>query len=233
MLDGLIGAAESAAAWLASFADVALDRADSPWALVILFAFVTIDGFFPPIPSETLVIALASLSMTGDGPSLWALVPVAAIGAFCGDLLAFAIGRRVPLSSMRIFRSRRGARTLAWAERTLQHRGGVLILSARYIPIGRVAVNMAAGAVGFHRSRFMGLAAIAAVSWAIYTTLLGVGAGVFLTEHPLWAILVGVAVGTVLGTVLDVIIRRFVRPAGPEAEPEPPHSTPSATRSKR
>jgi len=193
---------------LSSLGDVILDVAATPWSILLLLLFVVIDGFFPPVPSESAVIALASLSMTGDGPPIWAIVPVAAAGAFIGDFIAYSIGTRVPLRRLRWFRSERGVRTVAWAEQTLRERGGAFILAARYIPIGRVAVNMSAGALGFPRKRFVGFAAIAAVMWAIYSTLLGIGAGAFLKEHPWLAVLVGVVLGIALGTVIDAVMRR-------------------------
>lgn len=204
MLEGLDGFA----GWLAGLGDVALGVAATPWSILLLFVFVVIDGFFPPIPSESVVIALASLSMSGEGPPLWAILPVAAAGAFIGDVIAFSIGRNVPLRRFRWFRTARGARTLAWAERTLQQRGGAFILAARYIPIGRVAVNMSAGALGFGRKRFLGFAAIGAVSWSIYSTLLGIGAGAVLKDHPLLAVVVGIVLGVTLGTIIDIVMRR-------------------------
>lgn len=217
MLEALSQAADAVASWLAGLGEVVLEVASTPWSLLLMAVFTTIDGFFPPIPSESVVITLASLSMTGDGPPLWAIIPVAAIGAFAGDLIAYTIGTRVPLRSFRWFRTKRGARTLAWAERTLHHRGGAFILAARYIPIGRVAVNMSAGALGFGRRRFMGFAGIAAVCWAIYSTLLGVGAGAVLKDQPMLAVGVGVVLGIVLGTIIDAIMRKIL--GSPEDAP--------------
>lgn len=190
-----------------------LGMADSPWLLVAVLVLATVDGFFPPVPSESIVIGVAVLAMTGDGPSLWLLVLVAAVGAFAGDLIAYTIGTRVPIDRLRIFQGRRGRASLGWARRALAQRGTVLILSARFIPIGRVAVNMTAGAVHFPRARFIFIAAIAAVVWGGYSTLLGIGAGVFLHDHPLVAIAVGVAGGVVIGFVVDAglqwVHRRF------------------------
>lgn len=204
----VVDALDTVTVWLSSLGDVILDVAATPWSILLLLVFVVIDGFFPPVPSESAVIALASLSMTGDGPPLWAIVPVAAVGAFVGDFIAYSIGTRVPLRRLRWFRSDRGTRTLLWAERTLRDRGGAFILAARYIPIGRVAVNMSAGALGFPRKRFVGFAAIAAVMWSIYSTLLGIGAGAFLHEHPFLAVVVGIVLGIAIGTLIDAIMRR-------------------------
>lgn len=185
-----------------------LAMAGSPWILLAVWALSTIDGFFPPVPSESVVIAVAVLAMTGDGVNLWLLIAAAAAGAFCGDLIAYSIGRKIPVERLRIFQGRRGVAAIAWSRRTLAQRGTVFILSARFVPIGRVAVNMTAGAVGFSRPRFVIIAAIAAVVWGGYSTLLGMGAGVFLHDHPLIAVAVGVVGGVLLGFVVDAVLKR-------------------------
>ncbi|UFU05713.1 DedA family protein [Ruania halotolerans] len=191
-----------------------LAMAASPWVLLVLFAGCVIDGFFPPVPSESLVIALTSLAISHEAPSLWLIGMVAAVGAFIGDNIAYAIGTKVPIHRLRIFRSRRGRKTLAWAERALARRGAVFILAARYIPIGRVAVNMTAGAVGYPYRRFVVVAAIAAVAWAGYSILLGVSAGAALHDNPLLGVALGVALGVVMGFVVDGIVRLFLRRRG-------------------
>lgn len=195
--------------------DLIMDAASSAWSLIGLLLFTTIDGFFPPVPSESLVIAMASLSVQGEGHSLWLIIPIAALGAFAGDVIAYKIGSRVPVHNLRIFRGPRGRRTLAWAEKAIKERGGTFILAARYIPIGRVAVNMSAGALGFGMRRFLGYAGIAAVMWSVYSVLLGVGAGALLHGRPLLGVLVGIVAGVTLGTLIDQVMRRFFPPPKP------------------
>ncbi len=182
----------------------------SPWLFVVLYAFVTIDGFFPPIPSESVVIALASLAVAAGEPAVWTVVLVAAIGAFTGDLIAYWIGTKIPVRSMVFMQGRRQQRTLAWAERALDRRGATFILAARYVPIGRVAVNMTAGAVDFPRRKFVALAAVAATMWSLYSVVLGTVAGVWLGHNPLLAMVVGVVVGVALGFAIDPVVRWFV-----------------------
>lgn len=183
----------------------------TPWVFVALYAFATIDGFFPPIPSESVVIALAATSMAEGHPNFWVLGAVAAAGAFTGDQIAYSLGRRLPVHQLRFMQGRRQRAALAWADRALADRGAAFIIAARYVPIGRVAVNMTAGAVGFSRPRFTVLAAIAAVSWSVYSVLLGIGAGVVLGENTLLAVVVGVAGGLLLGLLIDPLIQWFVR----------------------
>lgn len=76
-----------------------LALAASAWIYPALFGFATIDGFFPPVPSESVVITLAvSAHATGE-PNLVLVLLVAALGAWTGDQIAFAIGRAVARSA--------------------------------------------------------------------------------------------------------------------------------------
>lgn len=189
--------------------DWILALAASPLVYVGLYLFAVIDGFFPPIPSESAVIALAALAVATGKPSLVLVILVAAAGAFTGDQIAYAIGRRLDVRRMRGLRGARGQRTLDWAERTLARRGPSFILAARFIPVGRVAVNVTAGAVGYPRRRFVGLTAIAGVSWSVYSAAIGIGAGSWFRGHPVWAIVVGVVLGLVVGLALDWTLGRL------------------------
>jgi membrane-associated protein len=198
----------------------ALALAGSPLVFLAMFVFATIDGFFPPIPSESLVIALASLSVAGGKPALLPVILTAAAGAFTGDQIAYTIGTRVKVRSLRIFRGDRAQTALDWAERSLTQRGASFIIAARYIPVGRVAVNMTAGALHFPRRKFVGLAAIAALTWAGYSAAIGIGAGRALQGHPIIAILAGVVGGMLIGLIVDTVLSRWAR--GPKAAPGAP-----------
>ncbi|WP_346774892.1 VTT domain-containing protein [Cellulomonas sp. IC4_254] len=183
--------------------------ADSAWVFPALFLFATIDGFFPPIPSESVVIALASLAVAHGSPNIVLVALAAAAGAFVGDQIAYTIGSRVDVHRLKVFRTARGRKALAWAEHALEHRGSSFILAARYIPVGRVAVNMTAGALGYPRRRFVGLTGLAAVTWAAYGSAVGAGAGLWLADHPVIAVVAGVVVGTLVGIGIDWVLRRW------------------------
>ena len=186
----------------------------SPWVFLALYAFAAIDGVFPPIPSESVVIALAALSVSTGDPNFYILGAVAAAGAFTGDQAAYSIGKRIPVDRLRFMQGPRQRRALRWAEKALSERGAAFIISARYVPVGRVAVNMTAGAVGYSRRRFTGLAVIAAISWSLYSVMLGIGAGVWLGHEPLLAVLVGVAGGMLIGVAIDAVLRWISRSRG-------------------
>jgi membrane protein DedA with SNARE-associated domain len=181
-----------------------LQAVDSPWLLAVMFAAAVIDGFFPPIPSETvLVAAAAAAASTGAYPAALLLCVVAAAGAWVGDNIAYAIGRGVGTARFRWMRRPRVAAGFARAQRALEQRGTPLILGARYIPVGRVAVNMSAGALGYPWRRFLPVSAVAAVSWAALSTGLGLLAGQWVKDQPILGAVIGIVGALTIGFIVD------------------------------
>lgn len=41
--------------------DIVLGLAGSPWVYLVVFGFVAIDAFVPPVPSESALVALAAV----------------------------------------------------------------------------------------------------------------------------------------------------------------------------
>jgi len=201
MIELVAQAAADAEAWITALTA-------SWWVFVALFALCTIDGFFPPVPSESVVITLAVTAHSTGLPNLWLVLVVAMAGAWCGDQVAYALGRWIGTDRIPWFRSPRGRRTVERAERAIEHRGASFILGARYVPVGRVAVNMTAGAVGYGKRRFVVVTAVAAVMWAVYSVLIGLAAATWLGHSTLLAMVVGVALGVVSGVVVDRVMAR-------------------------
>ncbi|TDE15178.1 DedA family protein, partial [Actinomadura sp. 6K520] len=56
----------------------------SPWFYLVLFAVAALDGFFPVVPSESLVITAGVYAASGRPELEWVVV-AAALGAFTGD----------------------------------------------------------------------------------------------------------------------------------------------------
>ena len=205
---------------------------DSVWALPTLFAATAGDGLFPPVPGETVVVTLAVAAQAGERYVWWVVVLVAALGAWCGDQLAYSVGRAVGTRAVPALRGPRGRRTVDWATRTLDRRGASVVLGARFVPVGRTAVNVTAGAVGFSRRRFVALSAVASLAWASWTVAIGTLAARWLGDRPLLAVAVGVVTGIVLGVVVDrVVAARSAAVRRPERGLVPAHEPgPSLTR---
>ncbi len=182
--------------------------AAAAWVLPVVLLVAVFDALVPPVPSEGIVVALAAVAVAGDGPNLMALAVAAGVGAFLGDSLTYVVGRR--FGPRRLHRITRPAarRALSRASDTLDRRGAVVILSARYVPLGRVAVNLTAGATGFPPRRFVGLAAVAATTWAAWSVGVGALAGHWLEGNPLLGSVLGVVAALLLGLVIDRVARR-------------------------
>ncbi|MGO2746296.1 DedA family protein [Microbacterium sp.] len=203
--------------------DLILQAASSPWLYLVMFATAVIDGFFPPIPSETVLVAAAAVAASTGGTNLVLLCAVAAIGAMIGDNIAYAIGRAVGTTRFAWMRRPRIAAAFARAQQRLARNGAPLILGARYVPVGRVVVNMSAGALGYSWRRFLPLSAVAGISWAIYSALIGLVAGHWLTDQPLLSAVFGIVFAVIIGVVIDRVAalrRRHRRGAETDAAPE-------------
>jgi len=167
----------------------------SGWAYAIVFMLAFLDAIVPVVPSETSVITAGVVAADGH-LSLTLVVVAAAAGAFLGDNAAYFIGRRFGERLVdRFFAGDRARRRIDWAKRQLAERGGELIVIARFIPGGRVAVTVTAGVVRYGWPRFVAFDAAAALVWALYASLLGfLGGRAF--EHEAWkGLLLAVGIG--------------------------------------
>ncbi|WP_432548257.1 DedA family protein [Kineococcus sp. SYSU DK004] len=181
------------------------------WVPLVVFTLSTVDAFFPPLPSESVVIALSAISAATGEPHLLVLGVAAALGAFCGDNITYALGRHSPLRRW-VSGNPRLERVFDRSGRELAKRGALAILAARYVPVGRTAVNLTAGATRFPRRRFVGLSALAALTWSVYSVAIGALAGHWVESTPLVGALVGVAGALVIGFAVDTVLNRLVHP---------------------
>jgi membrane protein DedA with SNARE-associated domain len=174
----------------------------SPWTYAVVWGVAAGDVLFPLLPSETVVLTASILAARGL-LELWLIIPLAAAGAFAGDNVCFLLGRKVgePVAR-KLFRGDKGRERLAWAERAIGRHGALIIVVGRFLPGGRTASTFAAGLSGLPYRRFAIADACAAITWALYASLLGYfGGSAF--QHGLWkplllaagiALLVGLAI---------------------------------------
>lgn len=182
----------------------------SGWTYVIVFAVAAIDGFFPLVPSETMAITAGVFAGAGE-LSLALVIVCAAAGAILGDNIAYLLGRRLgePWVRHRL-RTEKALARLDFAERHLGDRGPYLIVVARFIPGGRVAVNFAAGVVRtLTWRRFFAFDVLAGVLWGTYCGLVGYIGGSAFEEEPWKGLLVAFAIA--VGVTVAVETVRHVR----------------------
>ena len=188
----------------------------SDWSYLVVFLVAMLDAFFPLVPSEATAIAAGVVAGAG-GLSVELVILAAAAGAFVGDNISFGLGHflghRV---ERRFFSGEKAQERLKWAQRTLDRRGGYLIVVARFIPGGRTVTTFTAGFVEtFPWHRFLRWDALAAAIWGSYTVLLGYFGGKSFEEEP-WKglILAFVLALAVTGTIEAV---RYLRRRGAPA----------------
>ena len=121
----------------------------SPWGLLGIAVVATVDGFFPVVPSESLVVTAGAFAAGGD-QSLALIIAAGALGAFTGDHISYFVGRRAGEKlAVRLRPGTRRAAAYAWAQQILAERGATVLIVARYVPGGRTAVTLTAGAVRY------------------------------------------------------------------------------------
>ena len=152
--------------WLESFSS-------DVWFYPIIWAVAFFDSLVPIVPSETTVILGGIAAGAGD-LALPLVIGLGAFGAFCGDNFAYWLGRRAGGWLQRtVFRSEKAQGRLEWASEQLSTRGGMLLVTARFIPGGRTAITVSSGITRQPYQRFLKFDALACVIWASYAGSLG------------------------------------------------------------
>lgn len=189
----------------------------SPWLYAVLIAVSFLDSFLPLIPSEPVVIVAGVYSATGQ-TNIALVIAATTLGAFLGDLVPYTVGR---LLGVRVLKrlppgtKRRAAHD--WFTRELDARGGFVLVTTRFIPVGRYLATLSTGIVGYPLGKYMLFVAFATTSWSAYTALTGYLGGVVFQENTLLAIAVGVGLALVVTGVLEGV--RHIRRRG-KAESE-------------
>ena len=161
----------------------------SPWTYGLVLGFAAADALFPFFPSETAAIAAGVLAGAGE-LSIAFVIAAAAAGAFIGDNSSYAVGRT---AGRPLLRGEKIGSRLRWAERTLDRRGGYLLVAARFVPGGRTATTLTAGVTRMRWARFLRYTALAAVLWATFAAGLGYLGGRAFEERPLLGLVAALA----------------------------------------
>jgi membrane-associated protein len=191
----------------------------SPWTYAVILGIAALDAVLPLVPSEATVISAGVLAGAGD-LQIALVIAAGAAGAYAGDSSAYWLGRRLDhrVEGL-LFRGIKGRRRRVWAENALDRHGGPLIFGARFIPGGRTATTVTAGALWMRWARFAMFAAVAAVGWASYAALLGYIGGRAFEDNPVWALLVGFGIAALTFLAVEAV-RRWRARSSREAEVE-------------
>ena len=197
-------------AFITDFFDSLKDFSSSPWFYVIIYVIAVLDSVFPVVPSETLVIIGGVSAGLGD-LSITFVVLAAGLGAFTGDNMSYLIGLRASGAITRRYeRTEKGRRRLRTVIEQIHERGGLLLITARFIPGGRTILTLSCGITRQDRRWYAAWIAAAATIWALYASLLGfIGGKTFEENHTLAFMVAFIAAISV--TVLIEVIRAMVK----------------------
>ncbi len=180
------------------------------WFVLVIFIIALLDSVVPIVPSESTVIIGGIAAGQGD-QMIWLVVLMGAVGAFCGDTIAYALGKRFRPWVTRVIGRKNGdgEEKMAKAANQIDKRGGLLLITARFIPGGRTLMTLSCGATQRpYKSWFLPWDILAATLWASYAAIIGFFFGeVFEDNHSqaFW-----LAFGTALSiTGLIEIVRWF------------------------
>ena len=197
--------------WIGELTDRLADWSANWWFLGVIFVIALLDSVVPVVPSETTVIVGGFAVAVGDAPyHLVYVIAAGAIGAFIGDNMAYSIGRAfAPRFERRAARNAKFRQRLEWADGQIETRGGLLLITARFIPGGRTVLTLSSGITRQRRWWFMTWIAIATTIWATYAAGLARIVGEpFRDDHTtaFW-----VAFGTALSINVLIEVVRHVR----------------------
>jgi len=212
--------------WIGDMTERLADWSGDWWFLALIFGLAIFDSVIPILPSETAVILGGVAVATGEAHyQLWQVIVVGAVGAFLGDNLSYTIGHRfAPRFERRATRHEKFQRRLEWADRQLQARGGLLLISARFLPGGRTLLTLSSGITRQPRLWFVCWVAVAATIWASYAAGMARLVGEpFRDNH---AAAFWVAFGTALGINVLIEVVRHRRARGRRRQAAPPSNSP-------
>jgi membrane-associated protein len=167
-------------AWIDRFGGAAL------WG-VALIIFIEC-WLFPFLPGDSMLFVLGLLISQDDKipQPLWLACLVVTLAAVLSNIVGYLVGAKIGPAlfdrpDSKLFKPEHIAKTHAFFEKY----GNRAIVLARFVPIVRTFITLAAGAGAMSMRRFVTYSAIGGVLWASGVTLLGyyLGQIEFLSDH--------------------------------------------------
>lgn len=183
----------------------------SHWLLLILFAAAAIDAVFPVVPSEGMVIT-AGMAAAAGHQNLPLVIAVAMAGSVIGESVCYFLGRGSgPALHRWMKRQERRQRLYEKVSAALHSRGGLILMTVRYIPGARMVATLTAGATRYSFKKFI-VFTIAGVTVAYtYVALLGYLGGDAFAHDQLKGLAFSLSLAAVIGLVVETTRRIVVK----------------------
>ncbi|MFZ9158863.1 MAG: DedA family protein, partial [Ilumatobacteraceae bacterium] len=97
------------------------------------------------------------------------------------------------------------AKKLKWAADQIEERGGLLLITARFIPGGRTILTLSSGLTKQSQSWFMGWVGVATIIWASYAAILGFAFGERFEDDHTLAFILAFAAALAITVLIEVV----------------------------
>ncbi|MFI5712538.1 DedA family protein [Kribbella sp. NPDC051620] len=179
----------------------------SHWLILVLFVAATVDAVFPVVPSEGLVVT-AGMAAAAGHQNLLLVIVAAMVGSVIGESLCYFLGRGSgPALHRWMRRQEKRQRIFEKVSTALHSRGGLILMTVRYIPGARMVATLTAGATAYSFRKFI-LFTIAGVTIAYtYVALLGYLGGDAFAHDSLKALAFSLGLAFTIGLVIETTRR--------------------------
>jgi len=183
----------------------------SHWLLLILFAAAAIDAVFPVVPSEGMVIT-AGMAAAAGHQNLLLVITVAMVGSVIGESVCYFLGRGSgPALHRWMKRQERRQQLYEKVSAALHSRGGLILMTVRYIPGARMVATLTAGATRYSFKKFIVFTFAGVTVAYTYVALLGYLGGDAFAHDQLKGLVFSLSLAAVIGLVVETSRRIAVR----------------------
>ncbi|MCY1160181.1 MAG: rane protein DedA family [Citricoccus sp.] len=197
-----------------------LSAADSVWVYPLGMILVAVSALFPPVPSTSVFVALGALSVTHNVPNGFLLVVSMLAGAVLGDAATYGLVRQRDVANWRMLSGVRAQKALDASRSRLDHGAVSWVLTSRFIPLGRLTMNVACAITPIPWGSFVLYSLGAGILWSTYSVGIGALSGLLPGLSTELTVLVAIAFSLILGRAIGAAAAWYLqpeadRPAGP------------------
>ena len=183
----------------------------SHWLLLILFVAAAVDAVFPVVPSEGMVVT-AGMAAAAGHQNLLLVITVAMVGSVIGESTCYFMGRGSgPALHRWMRRQERRQKMYDKVSAALHSRGGLILMTVRYIPGARMVATLTAGATRYSFKKFIVFTFLGVTVAYTYVALLGYLGGDAFAHDQLKGLVFSLSLAAVIGLVVETSRRIAVR----------------------
>jgi membrane protein DedA with SNARE-associated domain len=183
----------------------------SHWLLLILFVAAAVDAVFPVVPSEGMVVT-AGMAAAAGHQNLLLVITVAMLGSVIGESTCYFMGRGSgPALHRWMKRQERRQKMYDKVSAALHSRGGLILMTVRYIPGARMVATLTAGATRYSFKKFIVFTFFGVTVAYTYVALLGYLGGDAFAHDSLKALAFSLSLAATVGLVIEVSRRIAVK----------------------